>query len=92
MIQRLIKSNPTPAYVARVSRIFNNDGKNVRGNMAAVIKAILLDPEARDCHWPHVYGLHDLEPDDFRHVQGVGCGWQDHRKHHKRYFKPYGYE
>lgn len=51
LIQRLIKSNPTPAYVARVSRIFNNDGKNVRGNMAAVIKAILLDPEARDCDW-----------------------------------------
>ncbi len=46
LIQKLVTSNPSPAYVARVATIFNNDGKNVRGNMAAVIKAILLDPEA----------------------------------------------
>ncbi|HEX5624748.1 MAG TPA: DUF1800 domain-containing protein [Saprospiraceae bacterium] len=49
LIQRLIKSNPTPEYVERVSRIFDNDGKDQKGNLAAVIKAILLDPEARDC-------------------------------------------
>ncbi len=49
LIQRLIKSNPSPQYVQRVSRVFSNDGKNNKGNLAAVIKAILLDPEARDC-------------------------------------------
>lgn len=49
LIQRLIKSNPSPSYVARIARIFNDDGKGIRGNLGAVIKAILLDPEARDC-------------------------------------------
>jgi uncharacterized protein (DUF1800 family) len=47
-IQRLITSNPTPAYVARVARVFNNNGQQVRGDMGAVVKAILLDEEARD--------------------------------------------
>jgi len=47
LIQHLVKSNPTPAYVGRISAVFANDGTGVRGNMAAVIKAILLDPEAR---------------------------------------------
>ncbi|MDQ3142622.1 MAG: DUF1800 domain-containing protein [Bacteroidota bacterium] len=49
LIQRLIKSNPSPAYVGRISRIFNNDDTGKRGNLAAVIKAILMDPEAREC-------------------------------------------
>ena len=40
-------SNPSPAYVARISAVFENDGKGVRGNLAAVVQAILLDPEAR---------------------------------------------
>ncbi|MEM9103143.1 MAG: DUF1800 family protein [Pseudomonadota bacterium] len=47
LIQRLITSNPTPEYIARISTVFNNNGNNIRGDMAAVIKAILLDPEAR---------------------------------------------
>ncbi|MEP7196405.1 MAG: DUF1800 family protein [Saprospiraceae bacterium] len=51
IIQRLIKSNPSPSYVARISRIFNDDGKGVRGNLNAVIRAILLDDEARTCEW-----------------------------------------
>ena len=42
-----MKSNPSPAYVARVAAAFNNNGKGVRGDMKAVITAILLDPEAR---------------------------------------------
>ncbi|MEY3366856.1 MAG: hypothetical protein RI973_11 [Bacteroidota bacterium] len=49
LIQRLITSNPTPAYVARVATVFNNNGQGVRGDMKAVIRAILLDEEARDC-------------------------------------------
>jgi len=48
LIQRLVTSNPTPAYVQRVSSVFVNDGTGERGNLEAVIKAILLDPEARD--------------------------------------------
>jgi len=47
LIQRLVKSQPTPAYVSRISAVFIDDGKGVRGNLAAVVKAILLDPEAR---------------------------------------------
>lgn len=47
LIQRLVTSNPSPAYVARVSAAFANNGQGVRGDMKAVIKAILLDPEAR---------------------------------------------
>ena len=48
LIQRLVTSNPSPAYVARVATVFNNDGSGVKGNLRAVIKAILLDDEARN--------------------------------------------
>ncbi len=49
LIQRLVTSNPTPEYVARVARVFNgSDGQNVRGDLGAVVKAILLDQEARN--------------------------------------------
>jgi uncharacterized protein (DUF1800 family) len=51
LIQRLVKSNPTPEYIFRVAGIFNDNGLGVRGDMEAVIKAILLDEEARDCSW-----------------------------------------
>jgi uncharacterized protein (DUF1800 family) len=47
MIQRLVTSNPTPAYVERVAAAFINNGNNVRGDMKAVVRAILLDAEAR---------------------------------------------
>ena len=49
LIQRLVTSNPTPAYVARVAAVFADNGHGVRGDMSAVIKSILLDPEARTC-------------------------------------------
>jgi len=48
LIQRLVTSNPSPAYVGRVAAAFANNGSGIRGDMKAVIKAILLDPEARD--------------------------------------------
>lgn len=48
LIQRFVTSNPSTGYVARVSAAFNNNGVGVRGDMKAVIKAILLDEEARD--------------------------------------------
>ncbi|WP_217900194.1 DUF1800 domain-containing protein [Noviherbaspirillum humi] len=47
LIQRLVTSNPSPAYVARVAAAFADNGSGVRGDMKAVIKAVLLDPEAR---------------------------------------------
>ena len=47
LIQRLVTSNPSRDYVYRVAQVFNNDGNGVRGNLQAVIQAILLDYEAR---------------------------------------------
>ena len=49
LIQRLVKSNPSHEYIGRVAAAFNNNGYGTRGDMKAVIKAILLDTEARDC-------------------------------------------
>ena len=46
LIQRLVTSNPSPAYIERVARAFNGDTTGVRGDMREVIKAVLLDPEA----------------------------------------------
>lgn len=48
LIQRLVTSNPSPAYIGRVSAAFANNGSGVRGDMKSVVKAILLDVEARD--------------------------------------------
>ncbi|MEM8955256.1 MAG: DUF1800 family protein [Verrucomicrobiota bacterium] len=48
LIQRLVTSNPSPGYIHRVAAAFNNNGSGVRGDMKAVLRAILLDPEARN--------------------------------------------
>ena len=47
LIQRLVASNPSPAYVARVATVFNDNGSGVKGDLKAVVKAILLDDDAR---------------------------------------------
>ncbi len=47
LIQHLVTSNPSPQYIARISSVFENDGNGVKGNLQAVIAAILTDPEAR---------------------------------------------
>ncbi len=47
MIQRLVVSNPSPAYVRRVAAVFDDNGKGERGDLRAVFSAIWLDPEAR---------------------------------------------
>jgi uncharacterized protein (DUF1800 family) len=47
LIQRMVTSNPSPAYVGRVAAAFANNGSGVRGDMKAVIRAVLLDPEAK---------------------------------------------
>lgn len=47
LIQKLVTSNPSPAYVARIAQVFNDNGSGVRGDLKAVVSAILLDSEAR---------------------------------------------
>ena len=47
LIQHLVTSDPTPAYVGRVAAVFNNNGSGIRGDLKEVVRAILLDPEAR---------------------------------------------
>jgi uncharacterized protein (DUF1800 family) len=47
LIQKLVASNPSPGYVQRVSAVFDDDGTGRRGNLAAVVRAILIDDEAR---------------------------------------------
>jgi uncharacterized protein (DUF1800 family) len=47
LIQKLVGGNPDPAYVARITAVFNDNGAGVRGDLKAVVRAILLDPAAR---------------------------------------------
>jgi uncharacterized protein (DUF1800 family) len=47
LIQALVTANPSAAYVARISAVWADDGHGLRGNLGAVVRAILLDPEAR---------------------------------------------
>ena len=56
LIRGLVTSNPSPAYIARVAAVFNNNGQGVRGDMKAVITAILLDSEARNDAPPGDFG------------------------------------
>jgi uncharacterized protein (DUF1800 family) len=56
LIQRLVTGNPSPAYVARISAVFKNNGQGVRGDMKAIITAILMDPEARGAADPTSFG------------------------------------
>lgn len=58
LIQQLVTSNPTPGYVARVAAVFDDDGHAVRGNLGAVVRAVLLDVEARQGHLtlPETFG------------------------------------
>ena len=61
LIHSLVTSNPSSAYVERVAGFFNDNGAGVRGNLWAVVKAILLDPEARNASPDPIYG-HLKEP------------------------------
>lgn len=49
LIQHFVKSNPSPEYVNRVATAFNRNHDGIRGDMSSVIRAVLLDPEAREC-------------------------------------------
>jgi uncharacterized protein (DUF1800 family) len=62
LIQQLVTGDPSPSYIDRVARVFQNNGSGVRGDMKAVVKAILLDIEARGAaKWSPSYG-HQSEP------------------------------
>ncbi len=56
LIRALVTSNPSPAYIQRVTDVFNNNGFNVRGDLKAVIQAILMDQEARNDAPPSNFG------------------------------------
>jgi uncharacterized protein (DUF1800 family) len=63
LIQHLVASNPSPAYVSRVAAVFANNGSGVRGDMKAVITAILTDADARAGDGsPNFDGGHLREP------------------------------
>jgi uncharacterized protein (DUF1800 family) len=47
LIQRLVTSNPSPGYIHRVASVFNDNGQGVRGDLGAVVRAILMDYDAR---------------------------------------------
>jgi uncharacterized protein (DUF1800 family) len=62
LIQHLVTSNPSSAYVGRVAAVFANNGQGVRGDLAAVVRAILTDPEARGATPPSNQFGHLREP------------------------------
>ncbi len=68
LIRSLVTSNPSPAYISRVANVFINNGAGVRGDLAAVFSAILLDPEALN---PDAT-LHGRLKDPILHVMGLG--------------------
>jgi hypothetical protein len=59
LIQHFVTSNPSAPYIQRVSQVFNDNGQGTRGDLKAVIKAILLDPEARRGDDPSYAGVSD---------------------------------
>jgi uncharacterized protein (DUF1800 family) len=69
MIQRLVTSNPSPGYVARVASAFNNNGAGVRGDLRAMFAAVLLDPEARNPATVNQNGFGKLREPMLRFVQ-----------------------
>ncbi len=97
LIQRLVKSNPSPAYISRVAAVFNDNGQGVRGDLKSVVKAILLDPEARDCVWfddpssgklrePLVRAIHLFKGFDLANASGqywnLGFGLEEYIEQH----------
>lgn len=72
LIQRLIKSDPSPEYINRVANAFNGAGGGVRGDMAAVVKAILLDEEARQADYQLSSDASRMKEPIVRYVQITG--------------------
>lgn len=86
LIQHLVTSNPSPQYLSRISAVFRNNGKGGVGDLSAVIKAILLDPEARK---GDSLGSEDRQSGYLREpvlwmsaiYRGMGCIHMSHGKH-----------
>ncbi|HEY7905582.1 MAG TPA: DUF1800 family protein [Wenzhouxiangella sp.] len=79
LIQHLTTSNPSPSYVQRVSEVFADNGRGVRGDMKAVVRAIILDPEARagddPDKMPNNFGrIRDLVQHHTAVYRGMECG------------------
>jgi uncharacterized protein (DUF1800 family) len=76
LIQHFTTSSPSPGYISRVAAVFTNNGNNVRGDMKAVITAILTDPEARagDINPPVAGWGHLREPDLWLTGVMIGLG------------------
>jgi uncharacterized protein (DUF1800 family) len=96
LIQKTVTSSPTPGYVSRVAAVFRDNGQGVRGDLAAVTKAVLLDPEARGARkidkeygrmrepvllWTGVNRALDVVTDGF-------IAWQDARGNGQDLFLP----
>ena len=62
LIQRLVTSNPSPGYLYRVTAVFNNNGQGVRGDLKAVVRAILMDYDARGSATTGQGAGHEREP------------------------------
>ncbi len=91
MIQRLVTSNPSPAYVGRVAAKFNNNGAGVRGDLRAVWSAVLLDVEARTVPTDHKGGqaarAHAAPDSMGAHLwRHLGGGQLENVSHHQRRF------
>lgn len=69
LIQRLVKSNPTAAYISRISSVWNDNGSGIRGDLGAVVKAILMDPEARNCSWQSKWRNSKMKEPMMRYLQ-----------------------
>jgi len=69
LIQRLVTSNPSPQFVQRIANVFINNGQGVRGDMSAVVRAILLDPEAKSCQSGELSTFGMLREPFVRYVQ-----------------------
>ncbi len=78
LIQHLVKSNPSPEYVSRIARVFQDNGRGELGDLKAVVKAILLDSEARRGDDPaRAQAMDGKFREPFLHhmafVRGLGC-------------------
>jgi uncharacterized protein (DUF1800 family) len=90
LIQRLVTGNPSPDYVRRVAATFNNNGRGVRGDLAAVVRAVLMDVEARSApvagfgkvrepvlrvaHWLRAFGARSAGGEYLMATEPTGLG------------------
>lgn len=69
LLQRLVTANPSPAFVERIANVFADNGQGVRGDLKAVVTAILLDDEAKSCEFAEVNTYGSLKEPFIRYMQ-----------------------